>query len=221
MSIDIVGTAQTNAESDIERIENYKDVVDYFKCHFPDTKPMPHFGTFALYIEGKPVLSLYSGNVYVKLSASQLKSIPATKRVQLVQKLTSTGKRSAARNLGYFKMDVDYTSPIMLKIITDALAAWPVKDNVSSLSRLNRMPNLRVAHERMLKAIGVLTPCDLKSMGTEAVITKIYQMKGQNTLTAYNLALNIEGAITNTHWSIVPDHRKRELRALTDRIMRA
>ncbi len=77
-------------------------------------------------------------------------------------------------------------------------------------SELLKLRNIgkRIAED--LEEIGVYTPEELKKVGPEEVMLRIFEKKGwqKGMCTCFLYAL--EGAITDTRWNEIPERRKKE-----------
>lgn len=75
--------------------------------------------------------------------------------------------------------------------------------------RISQLKNLGPKSETMLNAIGVYTLVDLQDMGA---IDSCKTLKAHGYNTSLNMAYAIEGALTDTHWTKLPNHIKQNLK---------
>ncbi len=66
-----------------------------------------------------------------------------------------------------------------------------------------------------MKEIGVVTSSDLEAIGIEDAFRRLV-LRGINVNALMLYAM--EGALTDTHWNEIGEHRKKELRALASEI---
>jgi hypothetical protein len=79
---------------------------------------------------------------------------------------------------------------------------------------IESMLNLGTTSGAWLRAIGIRTREQLEEVGVEEAYARVLA-HGFNA--SANLLYALEGAITDTHWTRVPDGRKAELRAYAAR----
>ena len=75
--------------------------------------------------------------------------------------------------------------------------------------RLKDLPNLRLATERMLKKAGIDSVTSLEQKGAVEAY-KAVQLSHSSDI-GLELLWALEGAIKGTHWSVVPQERRKEL----------
>ncbi len=76
--------------------------------------------------------------------------------------------------------------------------------------RLKDLPNLRLATERMLKKAGIESVDQLEKEGALSAYKAIRD--SHNAKVSIELLWALEGAINGTHWSVVPQSRRDELK---------
>ncbi|WP_036798147.1 TfoX/Sxy family DNA transformation protein [Photobacterium marinum] len=79
----------------------------------------------------------------------------------------------------------------------------------SGPNRIKDLPNLRLANERMLKKAGITTVEELYEAGS----LNAYRALQETHRDTVNIELlwALEGAVSGTHWSVIPQQRRTEL----------
>lgn len=80
----------------------------------------------------------------------------------------------------------------------------------SKPNRLKDLPNLRLATERMLKKAGIESVEQLEQKGALGAYKAIRD--SHSAKVSIELLWALEGAINGTHWSVVPQSRREELK---------
>ncbi len=80
----------------------------------------------------------------------------------------------------------------------------------SKPNRLKDLPNLRLATERMLKKAGIKSVEQLEEQGALNAYKAI--CNSHSAKVSIELLWALEGAINGTHWSVVPQSRREELK---------
>ncbi|WP_428772820.1 TfoX/Sxy family DNA transformation protein [Vibrio sp.] len=113
----------------------------------------------------------------------------------------------------YFAMpDWDLNPSHTIEVAKNALsAAKREKDSQANAKpdRLKDLPNLRLATERMLKKAGIETVDQLEQRGSLEAFKAIQQTHSAEV--SLELLWALEGAISGTHWSVIPQSRREEL----------
>lgn len=78
-------------------------------------------------------------------------------------------------------------------------------------SRIKDLPNLRLSTERLLKKAGIGSVEELQNRGAVAAFRALQATHGKSV--SIDLLWSIEGALTNTHWTVIPARRRDELLA--------
>ena len=78
-------------------------------------------------------------------------------------------------------------------------------------SRIKDLPNLRLSTERLLKKAGIGSVEELQNHGALDAFRALQATHGK--LVSIDLLWSIEGALTNTHWTVIPPSRRNELLA--------
>ena len=104
--------------------------------------------------------------------------------------------------------------PFKLEIAKIALKSANLDKHTQSTTKPNRLkdlPNLRLATERMLKKAGIESVETLEKTGAVDAF-KAIQLTHSSDLNI-ELLWALEGAINGTHWSVVPQNRRRTPRS--------
>lgn len=83
------------------------------------------------------------------------------------------------------------------------------KKSSGKQARIKDLPNLRVSTERMLRKVGINSPCELRQVGAAKAFEWL-QRHNQADL-SFELLWALEGAITGLHAKVVPLKRRKEL----------
>ena len=78
-------------------------------------------------------------------------------------------------------------------------------------TRIKDLPNLRLSTERLLKKAGIDSVETLQAEGAAAAFQALQATHGRSV--SIDLLWSLEGALTNTHWTVIPAARKTELLA--------
>lgn len=76
-------------------------------------------------------------------------------------------------------------------------------------SRIKDLPNLRLSTERLLKRAGIDSVEELQNQGALAAFKALRATHGKSV--SIDLLWSLEGALTNTHWTVIPPQRRNEL----------
>ena len=80
--------------------------------------------------------------------------------------------------------------------------------------RLRDLPNMRLTLERMVKKVGISDVSSFMEIGAAEVYKKVRHQYGENTDT--NLLWKFAGAVEGTHWSLLSNKTKKELKRTCD-----
>ncbi|MFC1235628.1 TfoX/Sxy family DNA transformation protein [Vibrio sp. F74] len=80
--------------------------------------------------------------------------------------------------------------------------------------RLRDLPNMRLTLERMVKKAGISNVSSFMEFGAVEVYKKVRHQYGENT--DINLLWKFAGAVEGTHWSLLSNKMKKELKRTCD-----
>lgn len=78
-------------------------------------------------------------------------------------------------------------------------------------NRIKDLPNLRLSTERLLKKAGIDSVEELQNKGALCAFLALQATHGKSV--SIDLLWSLEGALTNTHWTVIPPQRRNELLA--------
>lgn len=81
----------------------------------------------------------------------------------------------------------------------------------SEPDRIKDLPNLRLSTERLLKKAGIDSVEKLQEEGALGAFRALQATHGRSV--SIDLLWSLEGALTNTHWTVIPSDRRNELLA--------
>ena len=96
------------------------------------------------------------------------------------------------------------------KALCIALAENKAK-KMAEPDRIKDLPNLRLSIERLLKKAGIDSVEKLQAEGALEAFKALQATHGKSV--SIDLLWSLEGALTNTHWTVIPPQRRNELLA--------
>ena len=109
--------------------------------------------------------------------------------------------------------DLWESSERLIEVAQQSLAQAKLEKKQQASTKPNRLkdlPNLRLATERMLKKAGIESVEQLEQKGALSAYKAIRD--SHSAKVSIELLWALEGAINGTHWSVVPQSRREELK---------
>lgn len=182
-------------------LTNYSNVNEFWKFYYENTgwviqvlvKKQTLFW-FKVYEDYFTITFWFGDN---GVSAVEKSSLPE----DLKERLRNSKKYQIGRSL-----TIDVKSSKDLEYIKTLVALKVVKKSGNGLAAL---PNIGRDLSQKLHTLGINTPEELKTLGTERVYL---QVKSLDPGACFSLLCAIEGAIRGIRWHGLPEDRKRELK---------
>ena len=184
--------------------------VDFF-ASFGVIKSRSMFGGFGIFCDDNMFALIVNNQLHFRASTKNEQEFNALGLIPYCYT-----KRGFPVKTKYYQIPTEWLENEALLLsearkVLDIAIADNYEKKTTEPGRIKDLPNLRLSTERLLKKAGITSVERLQAEGAAGAFQALQATHGMSV--SIDLLWSLEGALTNTHWTVIPAARRTELLA--------